>query len=212
MWSRGDIAQKPPEACCLCPACHTGYILPSDLHPCCESCLGAEHAGLALTSWAACQFCARLCSCADTLMALLVEGDSDGSWTNREPPSPMGALELDDDRLGAAALSFLTTTFQLPATKALFQDLLGIIKMVADLRGIPMPADPPAPTRGLLGGDVYIQELLCSIQEKKLVVILTAPERTSASWFWTMVQLLLGQPWQLLWSRDTLLQQSYTSQ
>lgn len=38
---------------------------------------------------------------------------------------------------------------QLPATKALFQDRPDIIKMAADLRGIPMLEDPPVPAHDL---------------------------------------------------------------
>ena len=47
----------------LCPTvCRTGYIPPPDLQPRCETCLGAAHAGPALTPDAFCQFCARLSS------------------------------------------------------------------------------------------------------------------------------------------------------
>ncbi|CAB1431134.1 unnamed protein product [Pleuronectes platessa] len=44
----------------LCPECRTGYIMSDDLHPRCESCLGPEHAGRALTPGANCAFCKLL--------------------------------------------------------------------------------------------------------------------------------------------------------
>uniref|UniRef100_A0A1A8GND0 Uncharacterized protein n=1 Tax=Nothobranchius korthausae TaxID=1143690 RepID=A0A1A8GND0_9TELE len=43
-----------------CPACQTGSISSGDLHAKCEVCLGAHHAGLALTLQASCPFCAAL--------------------------------------------------------------------------------------------------------------------------------------------------------
>ena len=48
--------------------------------------------------------------------------------------------------------------------------------------------------------------LLERIQEENLFVILVAPERTSASWLTTLVQLLVGPPWQLPWREDALSQ------
>eukprot|EP00064_Thunnus_orientalis_P019500 superscaffoldBa00004903_g19620 len=45
------------------------------------------------------------------------------------------------------------------SAKALLQDLSIIIKMAADLKDIPMLADPPAPAHSVLGGDVYVSEL-----------------------------------------------------
>ncbi|KAK2905936.1 hypothetical protein Q8A73_009879 [Channa argus] len=44
----------------ICGACQVGYIEPGDLHPRCLGCLGAEHAGLALTERASCMFCRLL--------------------------------------------------------------------------------------------------------------------------------------------------------
>ncbi|CAB1431442.1 unnamed protein product [Pleuronectes platessa] len=44
----------------LGPICQTGYIMSNDLHPRCESCLGPEHAGLALLPGANCAFCKLL--------------------------------------------------------------------------------------------------------------------------------------------------------
>ncbi|XP_053289751.1 LOW QUALITY PROTEIN: uncharacterized protein LOC128450365 [Pleuronectes platessa] len=44
----------------LCSECRTGYIMSDDLHPRCESCLGPEHAGRALTPGANCAFCKLL--------------------------------------------------------------------------------------------------------------------------------------------------------
>ena len=58
-------------------------------------------------------------------------------------------------------------------------------------------AFPPVP---------LIPRLLARIQEERLSVILVAPERTSASWFPTMIQLLCGKPWRLPWRRDALSQ------
>lgn len=58
-------------------------------------------------------------------------------------------------------------------------------------------AFPPVP---------LIPRLLARIQEELLTVILVAPERTSASWFPVMIQLLSGKPWQLPWRRDALSQ------
>eukprot|EP00064_Thunnus_orientalis_P014147 superscaffoldBa00002424_g14188 len=46
------------------------------------------------------------------------------------------------------------------AVKRLFQDLLGNIKKAADLRGIAIPAEQPAPAHGFLSWDVYEQEPL----------------------------------------------------
>ncbi|KAK2891978.1 hypothetical protein Q8A73_017643 [Channa argus] len=44
----------------ICGVCQVGYIEPGDLHPRCLGCLGAEHAGLALTERASCMFCRLL--------------------------------------------------------------------------------------------------------------------------------------------------------
>ena len=40
--------QHPAGAVRLCPNCQIGYIMPSALPPRCETCLGAEHAGLSV--------------------------------------------------------------------------------------------------------------------------------------------------------------------
>nr|XP_020471170.1 uncharacterized protein LOC109968930 [Monopterus albus] len=48
--------------------------------------------------------------------------------------------------------------------------------------------------------------LLSHVQDERLCVLLIAPERTSAAWFSTMVQLLAGDPWQLPWQGDALFQ------
>ncbi|XP_028430855.1 uncharacterized protein LOC114553714 [Perca flavescens] len=58
-------------------------------------------------------------------------------------------------------------------------------------------AFPPVP---------LIPRLLERIQEEGLSVILVAPERTNASWFPTLVQLLAVPPWQLPWHEDALSQ------
>nr|XP_020444839.1 uncharacterized protein LOC109953712 [Monopterus albus] len=58
-------------------------------------------------------------------------------------------------------------------------------------------AFPPVP---------LIPRLLAHMQDKRLRVLLIAPERTSAAWFPTMVQLLAGEPWQLPWQGDALSQ------
>ncbi|KAL7402777.1 hypothetical protein ABVT39_019844 [Epinephelus coioides] len=42
-------SQRPDGGVRLCPSCQIGYIMRSDLHPRCETCLGPEHAGIALT-------------------------------------------------------------------------------------------------------------------------------------------------------------------
>ena len=58
-------------------------------------------------------------------------------------------------------------------------------------------AFPPVP---------LIPRLLERTQEEGLSVILVAPERTNASWFPTLVQLLAAPPWQLPWQEDALSQ------
>ena len=195
----------------LCPTCRTGYIFSPDLHPRCETCLGASHAGKALTSDASCPFCARLPSKelqrrADAFLAFEVDGEGDGSWADRRdtvdalepleegvfdghesddssppnddsltgfPSSPLGGLDLETgidafplrlsqspERPGAPPQrsSPLPQVAPPSTTKALFMDLPEIIKRAADQRGIALPAEPPAPSRGLLSGDIYSQE------------------------------------------------------
>ena len=195
----------------LCPTCRTGYIFSPDLHPRCETCLGAPHAGKALTSDASCPFCARLPSKelqrrADAFLAFEVDGEGDGSWADRRdtvdalepleegvfdghesddssppnddsltgfPSSPLGGLDLETgidafplrlsqspERPGAPPQrsSPLPQVAPPSTTKALFMDLPEIIKRAADQRGIALPAEPPAPSRGLLSGDLYSQE------------------------------------------------------
>ncbi|XP_078111106.1 uncharacterized protein LOC144520878 isoform X2 [Sander vitreus] len=73
----------------LCPTCQTGYILPPDLHPRCETCLGAAHAGLALTPDSSCQYCARLPSKelnrrVEAFLECQASGEGDGSWEDRQ--------------------------------------------------------------------------------------------------------------------------------
>ncbi|KAL7401495.1 hypothetical protein ABVT39_000531 [Epinephelus coioides] len=79
------------------------------------------------------------------------------------PRSPLGDLELDDDGdERGALLTRLSPASSRPAghlpAKALLQDLPSIIKMAADLKGVPVPGDPPAPGRSVLGGDIYAPE------------------------------------------------------
>ncbi|CAK6980951.1 inter-alpha-trypsin inhibitor heavy chain H3-like [Scomber scombrus] len=79
------------------------------------------------------------------------------------PLSLLGDLEseidvVDDDEqgapLGRQSPSSLQPAGHFPA-KALLQDLPSIIRMAADLKNVPMPEEPPAPVRGILGGDIY---------------------------------------------------------
>ncbi|CAB1416588.1 unnamed protein product [Pleuronectes platessa] len=58
--SRFSMKQHGTSNIRLCPECKTGYIMSDDLHRRCESCLGPEHAGLALTPGANCTFCKLL--------------------------------------------------------------------------------------------------------------------------------------------------------
>ncbi|KAL7402585.1 hypothetical protein ABVT39_017139 [Epinephelus coioides] len=200
--------QRPAGAVRLCPSCQIGYIMPSDLHSRCETCLGPEHAGIALTTGAACAFCTslpveELQRRADAFAVLMPDGDGDDSWADHasftveeavqffdrsspggvhgaghrsddtapsiaapppgSPLSPLGDLEIDDDvDERRAPLARPSPTSPQPAghlpAKALLQDLPGIIRWAADLKSVPVPADPPAPVHSVLGGDIYAPE------------------------------------------------------
>ncbi|AWP17035.1 Hypothetical protein SMAX5B_017132 [Scophthalmus maximus] len=80
-----------------------GYIMSFDLHARCESCLGPEHAGVALTPRATCSYCARLPLAekqrradAFTAMQEVDDGDNDDSWAKRASFTVDEALEILD--------------------------------------------------------------------------------------------------------------------
>ncbi|AWP12581.1 Hypothetical protein SMAX5B_010701 [Scophthalmus maximus] len=77
-----------------------GYIMSFNPHARCESCLGPEHAGVALTPRTTCPYCARLPLAekqwrADAFTAMQ-EVDDDDSWAKRASFTVDEALEILD--------------------------------------------------------------------------------------------------------------------
>lgn len=91
----------------LCPSCQVRFILPVDLHPCCDNCLGTEHAGVALTARANCAFCtplpvAELQGWAKAFLSMHSNGERDDSWADRASISLEEALVILDQSGGPA--------------------------------------------------------------------------------------------------------------
>ncbi|KAK2812529.1 hypothetical protein Q5P01_000002 [Channa striata] len=88
----------------ICPSCNTGCILPDDLHARCETCLGPEHAGLAVTPLSTCPYCARLTPeekqrRVDAFVTLLEDDcadDDDAGWAKRSRFTIDEALDILD--------------------------------------------------------------------------------------------------------------------
>ncbi|KAK2856686.1 hypothetical protein Q5P01_005421 [Channa striata] len=88
----------------ICPSCNTGYILPDYLHARCESCLGPEHAGLAVTLLSTRPYCARLILeekqrrvyAFVTLLEDDCANDDDGGWAKRSRFTIDEALDILD--------------------------------------------------------------------------------------------------------------------
>ncbi|KAF0022833.1 hypothetical protein F2P81_024814 [Scophthalmus maximus] len=99
-----EMSTRSSDAVRLCPSCQAGYIMSFDLHARCESCLGPEHAGVALTPRATCPYCARLPLAekqrrADAFTALQEvddDDDDDDSWAKRARFTVDEALEILD--------------------------------------------------------------------------------------------------------------------
>ncbi|CAK6979965.1 Hypothetical protein SMAX5B_021316 [Scomber scombrus] len=77
-----------------CPSCSDGRVL--DLHTRCEVCLGAQHAGLALTPRSSCPYCALLPPAEKQRRVDFFTAAADDVWPLRETYSVEEALEILD--------------------------------------------------------------------------------------------------------------------
>lgn len=79
-----SISQHSASGVRLFPSCTAGYIMDFDLHAHCETCLGPQHGGLALTPRATRPYCAALPMEEKQrqvdAFAALQEDDEDDSW------------------------------------------------------------------------------------------------------------------------------------
>ncbi|CAB1431445.1 unnamed protein product [Pleuronectes platessa] len=122
----------------LCPVCQTGYIMSSDLLPRCESCLGPEHAGLALTPGATCTFCKLLTAherrrradaYADMDDPPLVLEASDGDFDSPPAHTPLtaiGVLMREMPGLIQKAAASKQLTVPTPQTAAPPDEMVGV--------------------------------------------------------------------------------------
>ncbi|CAK6984108.1 Hypothetical protein SMAX5B_017132 [Scomber scombrus] len=77
-----------------CPSCSDGRVLSFDLHTRCEVCLGAQHAGLALTPRSSCPYCTLLPPAEKQRRVDFFTADD--VWPLRETYSVEEALEVLD--------------------------------------------------------------------------------------------------------------------
>ncbi|KAK2895969.1 hypothetical protein Q8A73_015457 [Channa argus] len=149
----------------ICGACQVGYIEPGDLHPRCLGCLGAEHAGLALTERASCMFCRLLPE--DTLRSRpdFFSENPEQYWLlsdvlDIEPPDRLLTEHhlqepgSDDSAsaAGAAPPSYALrrssqSSTPLPAMVQLLQELPDIIKIASARGDLSVPEDAASPPR-----------------------------------------------------------------
>ncbi|KAJ8287183.1 hypothetical protein GJAV_G00048630 [Gymnothorax javanicus] len=97
----------------LCPECSNCYIMPYDPHSRCETCLCAEHAGLALPPQAFCSFCALLPSWelqqrADTFMSRITSIVDTEEANVRLGPSYVREVEDYEGQKFANSIPFIS--------------------------------------------------------------------------------------------------------
>ena len=164
-----------------CPSCPDGRILAGDLHTRCDACLGAQHAGMALTPRSTCPYCALLTMEEKQRRVDAFTPAAEDSWPLREIYSLEEALDIigppsssESDDSDVEVGSPVAPLFQaeepepseargasgdpefppaaLPPIGGLVKELPEIIKQAAARRNLPVPpAQEAAPSDEMNG-------------------------------------------------------------